>query len=299
MTSPTMEGPKSLVAGMNMSNCRPPAVHASTPPGQPSPHRQIENQQPRETSISEIANFTNVPLKPQDVLKMERVHAIPGGVAMALEHGSILIECAKKELHATTPIKRPCRTLPTRLSMVFYQHKQLLRRQHGWFEELEKARQRQAEQARQKLLRAQLDEDILQGSLTQFNPPCSNDLDFRYGAVDDGLGDGDYDDNFDTCSDCSDTFETLPYLLDDDTSELDVVVGQVPRPVPLSQLESPFYLELPIEKVDIESKPPSIETETFPCSYVTIPTSCTSTMSVSCCKPKDHLSGNWTHWVPC
>jgi len=292
---------------MNMSTCRPPA---STPPGQSSPSSQIENQQPRENSVSLSANFANGPLtsntanfnQSEDVVKMERVHAIPGGVAMALDHGSILIECAKKELHATTPIKRPCRTMPTRLSMVFYQHKQLTRRQHGWFEELEKARQRQAEQARQKLLRAQMDEDILQGSLTQFNPPCSDDLDFRYGAVDDGLagtGDGDYDDNFDTCSDCSDTFETLPYLLDDDTAELDVVVGQVPRPVPLSQLESPFYLELPIEKVDIESKPPSIEKETFPCSYVTVPTNCTSTMSVSCCKPKDQLSGNWTHWVSC
>lgn len=85
------------------------------------------------------------------LMASERVHAIPGGVAIALGHGSVLIECTKKELHATTPIAKPCRSSPTRISMVFYQHKNLEFRNHGFLEEEEKAKKRQ----QQKELEAQ------------------------------------------------------------------------------------------------------------------------------------------------
>ena len=65
-----------------------------------------------------------------------------GGLAIALEHGSVLIECAKHEMHATTALKQPDRFNPTRIGLVFYQHKRLVFEQHGYFMLRQKAREK-------------------------------------------------------------------------------------------------------------------------------------------------------------
>ena len=59
-----------------------------------------------------------------------------GGVAFRLPHGSLLLEVAKHELHATTALNTPNRNNPSRIRMVFYQHENLHFLDHGASKEM-------------------------------------------------------------------------------------------------------------------------------------------------------------------
>lgn len=91
-----------------------------------------------------------------------------GGVAIALNHGSVLIECAKHEMHATTAVRRPDRHHPTRMTLIFYQHRNLNRSRHGIDEWEEKMRVKKintdldnkAKEERERLLKKAAGEDL-------------------------------------------------------------------------------------------------------------------------------------------
>ncbi|EEC19342.1 CXXC6 protein, putative [Ixodes scapularis] len=103
---------------------------------------------------------TAAPPLPQKDYATKRLAASP----FALTHGSVLFECAKNELHATTALRRPNRKNPTRISLVFYQHKNLNFRNHGeeeWEKKMEVRKLERANGERPSKKKAKLSVDRL------------------------------------------------------------------------------------------------------------------------------------------
>ncbi|MEJ1270804.1 tet methylcytosine dioxygenase 2 [Cricetulus griseus] len=134
-----------------LSRVLPGINHNSTAPAQGLLHSLAEDSQEKQPGAAGQGAASSMEDNEEVWSDSEQSFLDPniGGVAVAPTHGSILIECAKREVHATTRINNPDRGHPARISLVFYQHKNLNEPKHGlalWEAKMaEKAREKEEE----------------------------------------------------------------------------------------------------------------------------------------------------------
>ena len=101
-------------------------------------HRDTNNMRGGITAILTLTKDAESNQETSD----QQVHILPhytevsssspvGGLGLLLMHGSVLIEYAKAELHATSALRNPNKFDPSRIGIVLYQHKNLVFKDHG------------------------------------------------------------------------------------------------------------------------------------------------------------------------